>query len=512
MDDCELDSLDDNGFCTLHCEKSDYSTDFSKIGFLRKFYDSLSKYIVEEIFEYKEESDDFNKFNVYDYLVSDNTEELVSVEITLKNTTVVFTKIKFPSYDSRDNFDYTKILCKLRRLHFNYCDFNCNEIKIKEAHFFYQDCNFHMGWSLSESNILPNYNDVIYQACIFNQEVDLYSDTDKEKYKLDNPQFCDCVFNKRISFYGVEISAPIFNNSEDYESKIEALLLEKCSIDKRFVLNNHVIELLSIDSCEMNAKFEFKYNVIDKFDIFNTNFYKLVDVHETVFKDFSIRKSIFNDFVAFEKCKFGYSDGDKEECLSVFLYVTFLGFVNFRNAIFYNGLDIENVNLKENPNFLNCSINSDDTNRETYRIIKNSFDKAGNFIEANKYFMCEMNAYKIELMNKKFSQERLVLILNEKISNYGQSYKKPIAWLILSLIFYSILIKGYNSYFLYELWPSANNFLYPISNFLNSVAKNFLPFQKFLKEGVEFSSLMFYIINISFIWQIIVSVKRHTKR
>ena len=56
--------------------------------------------------------------------------------------------------------------------------------------------------------------------------------------------------------------------------------------------------------------------------------------------------------------------------------------------------DLENINLKESPNFLNTKIEPKNTNRETFRITKDSFDKIGNHIEANKFFVYEMKKHK----------------------------------------------------------------------------------------------------------------------
>lgn len=88
--------------------------------------------------------------------------------------------------------------------------------------------------------------------------------------------------------------------------------------------------------------------------------------------------------------------------------MTFLSFVNFRNATFNSGLDLENANLKEMPNFLNVKLLSNNTNRETLRIIKHSFDKVGNHIEANKYFSLEMERHKNDMAGESWSQEKIV--------------------------------------------------------------------------------------------------------
>jgi hypothetical protein len=217
--------------------------------------------------------------------------------------------------------------------------------------------------------------------------------------------------------------------------------------------------------------------------------------------------------VGFESCEFGEKDNVSKELMPLFLYATFMSFVNFRNTQFYSGLDISHVNLKESPNFLNATINFNNTTRETFRIIKSSFDDIGNKIEANKYFAFEMQKYRKELdATKNWSQERLILHINEWISKFGQDYSKPIYLIICVSVVYYLLECGYEHNLLYEIYPPANNWIQNTSNVFNGIAKAVLPISKFMKKGMEFVSLIFYIINASLIWQTIVAVKRHTRR
>lgn len=74
------------------------------------------------------------------------------------------------------------------------------------------------------------------------------------------------------------------------------------------------------------------------------------------------------------------------------------------------------------------------------------------------------------------------------------------------------LILGHEGNLLYNLVPSANEAISSVSNVLNGIAANIIPFKKLLREGMEFTSLVFYIIFASLIWQTIVAVKRHTQR
>jgi len=110
-----------------------------------------------------------------------------------------------------------------------------------------------------------------------------------------------------------------------------------------------------------------------------------------------IEKSIFDDFVGFERCTFGTNNKLKEE-IALFKYATFKDFLNARDSKFLSGLDIKNINLQGETNFLDAQIEVKSSNRETFRILKHSFDSIGNIIEANIYYQKEMK--KREIMAK----------------------------------------------------------------------------------------------------------------
>lgn len=190
-----------------------------------------------------------------------------------------------------------------------------------------------------------------------------------------------------------------------------------------------------------------------------------------------------------------------------------MSFSNFRRTNFSSGLDFENSNLKEQPNFLKTKINPINTNRETFRVIKNSFDDVGNRLEANRFFVEEMSAYKKELNDGGDKWDRLIYRANEEISDFGRSYIKPSILLFLSLVIYTSLLSIHKSFF-----ESYDYLLHPwfdcLSIQVNEAAKNFLPFSRFLENssGIEFISLLFYIWFGILIWQIVVAVKRHTQR
>ena len=512
IDDCAREVFERTTECVLHCKKNDYSHDFQNNGILRKFYDALIEYIAESAFEWKhpDNPEIVNTESFKTYLQEGvGSDEVVNF---CNNEVTVFTFIFFPCRDGRDNFDYLKLLRKIKGAHFNYCKFTAHSVEIPKVEAFFQDCEFFQWWSITQSKLLGNVNNVLYQNCKFREDVSSYLDDDHSA-TLDIPLFNNCSFDKSLSFGSVSLKKPVFNNTDDDLIKIHKLRIENCEIDEKFVLNKLNAEYILIENSEFKAKLELKEGLIDEIELINTNFNGLFDSYSTEYGRFYCFKSIFSDFVGFEKCKFAALQGDNElNQLSIFRYVTFLSFTNFRNSTFVQGIDLENTNLKEAPNFLNIDVLSNNTNRETLRIIKDSFDKIGNHIEANKFFVLEMTKYKQGLSNKPFNQEKLIFWLNEKTSNFGQSYLLPTLWIVFFSVIYYLLILGHEGNLLYNLVPSANEAISSVSNVFNGIAANIIPFKKLLREGMEFTSLVFYVIFASLIWQTIVAVKRHTRR
>lgn len=512
IDDCSREVFENTTECVLHCQKSDYSHDFQNKGILRKFYDALIEYIAESAFEWKRPENPglVNIEAVKTYLHKDTgNDEVIAF---LNEEIVVFDFIFFPCRDSRDDFDYLKVIRKIKGAHFNYCKFTAHSVEIPEVEAFFQDCEFFQWWSITQSKLLGNVNNVLYQGCLFREDVSSYAD-DNHNALLDIPLFNNCSFDKTLSFGNISIKNPVFNNTDGVLVKINSLRIENCEIEEKFVLNKLMASYLLIEDSEFKAKVELKEGRIDEVELINTNFKGLFDSYSTEYGSFYCYKSIYSDFVGFEKCKFAALEGDnKLNKISTFRYVTFLDFTNFRNSKFNRGLDLEDANLKEAPNFLNISLLSDNTNRETLRIIKDSFDKIGNHIEANKFFTFEMRKYKQELSNRPINQESVIFWLNEKTSRFGQSYLLPVFWIFVFSIIYYLLIVGHEGNYLYSILPSANDLISSISNIINSIASNVIPFKKLLREGMEFISLVFYVIFASLIWQTIVAVKRHTRR
>lgn len=562
---CKNERFGSLNMCALHCsEKNIDNSDANK--YIENFYKLFTKYLNREIeveiyrsrhqfqneIEAKEELEKIEQ-DIEEYHMFVNGIEPYGISANLKerlgNIDIVFKDYYFPDDTDMKYLDseYNQILTYIGRVGFQRCHFYSSSLNLN-SNTYYRNCNFRSDFIITpfpKSGVDEDYR---YSNCIFKGNVHVSSLNNMKEMSCN--VFKECDFRKNITISNLSIKGSLFDlpklieNFEDKKFvedfnrvkksyKIKNLTIMECRFESNFKLNgfdNDYIDKLKLNNINFkvddlvissviiidsifNSKFEIKNRIIRDFKFENSNVEGIFDSFKSEIIEAYFYKSIFKDFAAFEQVKFGIKGNTKEKYTAVFKYTTFESFSNFREAKFYSGLDFERVNLKEQPNFLKAIVEKDNTNRETFRIIKNSFDDVGNKLEANKFFAEEMAVYKKELDDEGDKWDRLVYRANEEISDFGRSYIKPSVLLFLSLIIYTSLLSIHESFF-----EHYNYFLHPwvdcLSIQANEVAKNLLPFSRFLekKSGIEFVSLLFYIWFGILIWQIVVAVKRHTQR
>lgn len=514
FDGCTLESIENDEKCILHCVKGEYQEDSRRLNFLESFTDKLIDYILERIFEYRNEEEFPTREQLKAFLNGTDRERYRQADIItfLQNKEVAISRISFPERDNRDLFDYKKVLEKIGGIHFDLCEFYASTLSLRNVKLFFQQCIFHKKWYLHNYEILENVREVLYENCNFREDISTAFEIN-EKHELDTPVFSDCTFAKSIILEEVNIQNKLFNDTGDKNLTLKKFNISRCTFNDKFIVNDYKVDEFICTDSFFNEKVEFKKNNVLQFYINNTNFSKLVDCYSTSFQKFEIRKSIFEDFVNFENCEFGLVDkSDDEEFKALFLHATMMSFINFRHAKFYSGLDLAHINLKEPPNFFDATVPTHNTNRETFRIIKHSFDKVGNYIEANKFYEKEMLKFKEEVKSNKNNAAYFLLRIYELTSNYGQSYLRPIGWMILLSVAYWLCIIGYENNLLYSSNESLNSVIESVSKIINGIAKHIMPVSRVLKEGMEFISLLFYITFTILIWLTILAIKRSTKR
>lgn len=523
---CENEVFERLDYCALHCEKDNYELDF-KSNLLKEFHKLLHLYIIDKLLgtptqDLKNQSYR-NKLIDYRNTYHKNHQNIISalhrqpifIEFFSKRT-VLFEFIHFPE---QRYSEYLEVLKLFKGVWFANCVFHIRDLNTESTGVYFKRCIFNNEIRVNKIVLHQIEKNYIFYKCIFNSKIYIdLKDKEKEERVIEYGLFEECDFNGLVSLNNVEFQkevfkfVPISNTNLKFSERtwLSSILLDNVIFHDKCKFNYIDLVNLVIKNTKFLSKLEVKQSFIKCLVFDDSNVSGVFDAYGSHFKFCYFHKVIFKEFSGFENVIFG--DGDKKN-LTEFRYTTFKDFSNFRGSNFLSGLDFSNVNLKENPNFLRSEVNNEGSSRETFRIIKNSFDDVGNKLEANRFFIKEMKAYKKELDNSKDTWDKLVYRANEEISNFGGSYMMPSILLVLSLIIYTSLLSIHESFF--EIY---DYFLYPWVNCLsiqaNEFAKNFLPFSRFLENssGIEFISLLFYIWFAILIWQIIVAVKRHTQR
>lgn len=436
--------------CALHCVKSEYQVD-SHNGLLSEFNTLLKDIVIDDILKEAKKGEEPYIYLIIEFInrrVSYQELEEKSRKIEadykgdivlnniLSNKLLIFNGINFPERDSRDPFDYMKWLVYIGNIHFQKCIFYLSYLYFENTKVFFDECIFKKYFDFYPAKLLENAYDTVFSHCVFTEEVSVAPSGDRPKDNIYKHRiFYNCEYLKGVTIRDCKFEAEVFYREKDddkyHSNKIDVLEVKNCIFDEKLKINNFKISSLLIEDTIFNLKLEIKESIISVISFKNSNVEKVFDAFGSRFNEACFYKSIFEDFAGFEKVVFGVKGKDTEEYKAKFIYTTFMSFSNFRSTKFLSGLDFENSNLKEQPNFLKTEISSRNTNRETFRVIKHSFDTNGNKLEANKFFVEEMKAYRKELkVNGGSWFERFILFCNRWISNFGSSYIMPIGWLI----------------------------------------------------------------------------------
>lgn len=241
------------------------------------------------------------------------------------------------------------------------------------------------------------------------------------KYKMKLELFWN-IFKQKITEDKVQnFDNIIFPTNAEFEIKEfenKILKFNHCKFIDIFYfyfLNN--VQRVEFDNCTFYKSVEFEYIVFKEDFLFqNCNIHKDA---ELLFKDIN-----FNGVVSFIKTK----------VKSKFTFTQ----VRFNSIALFNNSEIEdlffqNTFFRKESNFLDIKL-SKVGSRETARIIKDSFEKQNNIIEANKFYALEMKAREDELERdiregKNFF-EWLVFKIHGLASNHSQDWLLPIFWIL----------------------------------------------------------------------------------
>lgn len=494
-----------------------------------KIHDKLSEELIDLVAKQLYELQDspvYSKPDVVTWLagavppVFNNVE--VAMERLVKAHRIRLKELTFnPLVDAHQPL-WLDVLNKLKNIYFEQCDFSASELILKNAAIWYDECRFGKHWSVTmgkNPQALVDAGDPVYNACQFSGEVSIDgNETDEETLGLYGVVFQDC--KMRSLFVGpmnlttrlyVAPSEPIDVINKDRHNTHKTLQdlsaistvfkkeldlnhlhvgevgLTNCVFDDGINLSGFVCDRLSLNSCDVDGRFSLDGAHAKKVD----------------FRDSHFKRSVIFDGGIYEVLLFSASSFEQILSLENSEVAEFIGLVS--------------CSLGKQPNFLNCHLSQaviDVADRETFRIVKNSFDAVGNNIEANRYFSYEMNAYLKELRQNAKGRvgERWLLELNHLISDHGQNYWKPLRLIFILPILYGLALVGYQEQWLYDIDPKLDLVLGNLSHCLNQYAVNFgIGFPK-RAEGIEFIALLLGLVLSGLVWHFLVAIRRHKRR
>lgn len=281
------------------------------------------------------------------------------------------------------------------------------------------DLNELLEISINLKNIyFPNFEEKGLAESLSDNGDNFFYQNDKKEFnkifKLEN-----CTFFEEANFQHIKFK--------------KGLSLENCIFENGLNLKNNIFPKkakVRIQNCPKitNANFE------------NTTFKDLADFYNSTFTGYiNFKKTNFQDISVFTKVTF------KEDVN--FEYTTFEELAQFKETIFEKKLNLEDSIIKKEINFLNIKNYKDVLksrnieNRETARIIKNSFEKQDNIIEANKFYALEMEKRKEELSKDigkgKNIIEFLIFHIHSLSSNHSTNPLLVLFWILTISLFYS---------------------------------------------------------------------------
>jgi hypothetical protein len=375
---------------------------------------------------------------------------------------------------------------EIKEFHF-YDTFNLLK-EIDNGKFFFRQCHFH-GLFMFDNYLKEHC--FFLGNCFFYGDIDFSRDINSEFHFVNSCQFN----NNSINLSGVFSKKLSFIGSDT---------INEINCNSVVFKNDVVFSTLTVKN---NADFQFT-KFYKNCSFFQSNFYSTVNFHET----------------------------------------NFMGNVNF--LFFYSKceLDLSNAVFEGQSNFLKVNVTI--ANRETARIIKDSFEKKNNIIAANEFYALEMKEREKELEDdlkkgKNFF-EWLVFKIHGLSSNHSQDWLLSLFWLLnitfsLFITEKSIELFGSNLVaFIPTLTISIlginiailNNekirtiflFLVTFMNFgifkiisdkhsLDCVSEKINPFSIMTEFSELNFSTMIYKITIAYlIYQLIISIRQNTRR
>lgn len=462
ISDCELDRFENESKCVLHCDKTIYNnwiisdnTEDNNITprNAKIWNDDKVEYFWETLFE-EVKKKILNVRNSHR-----TTNEAVRVLGKSKKNGFIlnFLHVKFPAQ--------TKLLE-------NYTSSNNKIINYND----FQNCTFY-------DNCIINMAD--FKASIKNSKVVTSETTETTRNFFHSTNFEHGLIinrphskNQRLDLFECNVADKIELSGEFEEIKIEKTKSNSLCIAN---FENTNIHSISLKDCNI-SKITMDKNQIEKLELENINLENInshsIEINHCQFNKASfvhINTETFSmvNIDLLENSRFLLENLETKTLIikrlsqeAKYLQFHYINVANelildraeFKNS-YFNDFNVKNAKkVISKVSFIYAHLNSIEwgkifeieSPKDMFRQLKFVNDKQGNYIEANNFYVAEMEAHKKETLNNKpwFSnwwQEKLIFLLGKKISNFGQSWFLPFLWLIITnLSFFTYVHFNFN--------------------------------------------------------------------
>lgn len=375
--------------------------------------------------------------------------------------------------------------------------------------------------------------------CEVKDSIDIVSS--KEMNQIDIKCNKKSAFNLRLHLDNNVKSLRIFDN------KISTLNFDTVRLNGELLIDEKSINKLDIGESNFTRKFRLRKTNINNLVLYNTLFEDIFDLYESEIKEAIFERVKFKNMAVFTKTIF-HSDID-------FKYVKFFDETIFREMKLAKELNLRETSFVINPSFLDIQSTDEKkydikvANRETARVIKESFENKNNIIDANSFYALEMIEREKELSWDKNFLEKLVFSFHGWSSNHSQDWLLSLFWIFnisfiasmfgfrlnenstvleildrtlfssLSIIAIGIIVFNLKKYISNWSLGIVTLIMYSIhssvmgSYSLDDMSNKINPFSIVPKgQDLTFGMLIFKIIIAYLIYQLIISIRQNTRR
>jgi len=429
----------------------------------------------------------------------------------LEKVTIEISGLTFPaSSDNDDVPTYQVILSKLKRVRFTDCTFECDRLELPGVTQWFENCDFSAGWSVTCIGCNHGYTeqgDSLFEDCTFQGSVSIHQPgVDADSLAQYSGLFWECSA-KSLMLSSVNLHTRLwYTSAPPWENKqyLDELVIINTNATWPIELSHQTISTIHVDSCTL-AGFDCPGVKVDKLSISDTELNGSVNLGTAGVKSLTFMDTTFARPVNCGNAKIGSF---------VVLRSDFEKVLACGSAAIEDDVCLSSVRYAVAPDFLDLALTEQAKaagDRETFRLIKHSFEAVANRIEANRFFGLEMEAYRRELKEQEpwYGRERLLVGFNHSVSRHGQSYTRPLVLLLLTAAINAWLVVN-NDWQLPEglVNETVQANILAVGDALNNFAKGFTLARPVMHDNMEFASLGLALLMSTFLWHFLVAVRR----